>query len=89
MRTRILLVMQGHAEDLHGPNGIHSVHALVEGDENLDRLIVAIRFFYDCTHLAGIAGIRRLLVVRVMGDGGKKEQKLSELIKIQAQWRVA
>lgn len=52
MLTWVLGVVLGHAEDLQWANGIHGVHVVVQGDEDLERLNRAL--INDCTHLAGV-----------------------------------
>lgn len=52
MLTWVLGVVLGHAEDLQWANGVHGVHAVVQGDEDLERLNRAL--INDCTHLAGV-----------------------------------
>ncbi|KXS95393.1 hypothetical protein AC578_1899 [Pseudocercospora eumusae] len=66
----LLWVVQGCGEDFERSDGVHGVlraivsmgvwlvaayHALMERNKNLERL-EALRFFNDCTHLAGIVG---------------------------------
>lgn len=46
--------MLSPAENLQWPNSVHSVHAIVQGDKNLDGLVGAVRFFVYRTHLAGL-----------------------------------
>lgn len=41
-------------KDLQWADGVHGVHVVVEGNEDLERLDVALRFLDDCTHLAGV-----------------------------------
>lgn len=56
MHTWVGLVVLGPAEDLQWADDIHSVHALVERDQNLDGLIglALARLLINCTHFAGI-----------------------------------
>lgn len=52
--TWVLGVVLSQAEDLQGADDIHGVHALEHSDQNLEGLNDALRFFDDCTHLAGV-----------------------------------
>jgi len=40
-------------EDLQWPNGIQGVHALMHGDEDLDRVVARSILLNDCTHFDG------------------------------------
>lgn len=51
--TWILSIMLSRSEDLQWADGIHGVHAVVHGDEDLDWLMLAV-VLNDCTHLAGL-----------------------------------
>lgn len=58
-------------------------YAVVKGDQNLDRLVGAVRFLIDCTHLAGIAcwGIVSWWVELVkLGKEREREQILRYMI---------
>lgn len=54
MHTWVLGVMLGPAKHLQWADHVHRVHLVMQSDENLERLIVALRFLSDCTHLASI-----------------------------------
>ena len=47
--------MLSSGEDLQWPDDVHGVHAGVEGDEDLDRLMGTVRLLIDCTHLVGLS----------------------------------
>lgn len=42
------------SKDFQWADGVHGVHLVVEGNEDLERLNVALRFLNNRTHLAGI-----------------------------------
>ena len=50
--TWIALVMLSRAEDLQWTNKVHSIHAFMHGNEDLDWLMMAVLLDY-CTHCTG------------------------------------
>lgn len=70
--------MLSPVEDLQWPSDIHSVHAIEQRDQNLDRLHGAVRLFINCTHFDGVGFWVVSLGIEEVFEIGQLFEKLKE-----------
>jgi hypothetical protein len=65
------------AENLEWANDVHGIHAIVERDEDTNRLVMLTRLFDDCTHFDGLCGGMGFGLGLGVVEEGKEEKSTS------------